>query len=218
MLTTKLNSKLDQKGHFNVLIIPLVVVGLLLITTAVLSVMYYGKFTEQRDKNQPLINAAVTEATNTQKTKLETEFTAREKEPYKNYTTPSELGSVKLTFPKTWSSYVISKGSSLDYYGHPNYVPSTGVNYALRMNILTSDFSNAIKSYDAAVQKGTLKATAVRVSGVTGTRLDGFLKPDQQGSMVIFPLRDKVLKIWTESNDYKADFDNVVVKNLTFVP
>lgn len=202
----------------NPLIIPLVLALLIVIATSVLSVLYYSKYTEQRDKNQPLIDAAVTAATDTQKKKLQAEFDEQEKQPYKTYTTPSELGAVKLTFPKTWSSYVANESGSFDYYGHPNYVPSKGVNYALRMKITTSNFSAALKSYDSFVQKGTLKATAVRAAGVTGTRLDGFLTPDQQGSMVIFPLRDKVLKIWTESTDYQGDFNNIILKNLTFVP
>ena len=92
------------------------------------------------------------------------------------------------------------------------------MNYALRMSILSRAFSNELKSYDSIVKKGDLNASAIRASGVTGTRLDGFLEKDKEGSMVIFPLRDKTLKIWTESKDYRSDFDNIVLKNLTFSP
>lgn len=203
----------------NPLVIPLVLAVLVLIGSSVMAVMYYGKFVEQRDNNQPIIDEAVAQAEETQKTKLENEFTEREKIPTKNYTSPAELGSVKIVFPKTWSSYIdSSKSGGMDYYGHPNYVPADNVNYALRMSVVDKPFSTEIKSYDSGVKKGDLKATAVQVSGTTGTRLDGFLKKDQEGSMVIFPLRDKTLRVWTESKEYRADFDNIVLKGLSFVP
>lgn len=203
----------------NPLAIPLVLAVLVLIVASVMAVMYYTKFVEQRDSNQPIIDAAVAEAEETQKEKLETEFTEREKLPTKNYTSPAELGSVKLVFPKTWSSYIdASKAGGMDFYAHPNYVPSEDVNYALRMSVVDKPFATEIKSYDSAVKKGDLKAAAVRVSGTTGTRLDGFLEKDQEGSMVVFPLRDKTLRVWTESKEFAADFDEIVLKGLTFVP
>ncbi len=211
--------KLNQNGIMNPLAIPLVLSVIVLIVSAVMAVVYYTKFVEQRDNNQPVIDEAVAQAEEAQKTKLENEFTEREKVPTKNYTSPAELGTVKLVFPKTWSSYVdTAKSGGLDYYGHPNYVPADGVNYALRMSVTDRPFASEIKSYDNAVKKGELKATAIQASGTTGTRLDGFLKKDQEGSMVIFPLRDKTLRIWTESKEFRADFDNIVLKNLTFVP
>lgn len=210
--------KLNQKGYLNPLVIPLVLSVVLLIAASVLAVMYYGKFVAQRDDNQPIIDAAIADAEEKLENKLENDFVEREKQPNKTYTSPSELGSVKLQFPKTWSSYTQIKSGAMEYYGHPNYVPSDGVNYALRMSVVDKAFASEVKSYDAAVKKGDLKASAVQVAGVTGTRLDGLLKKDQQGSMVIFPLRDKTLKVWTESNDFKNDFDNIVLKSLTFVP
>ncbi len=211
--------KINQIGSMNPLVIPLVLSVLLIIGASVAAVMYYTKFIEQRDSNKPIIEAAVIKAEESQKTKLEAEFVEREKIPTKNYTSPAELGSVKLNFPKTWSSMVaLGKATDIDFYGHPNYVPSEGINYALRMSIVKKAFSTDIKSYDAQVKKGDLKATAVQISGVTGTRLDGFLKKDQEGSMVVFPLRDKTLKVWTESKEFRNDFDNIVLKNLTFVP
>lgn len=211
--------KLNQNGIMNPLTIPLVLAVLVLVVSSVMAVMYYSKFVEQRDNNQPIIDEAVTKAEEAQKTKLEDEFTEREKIPTKNYTSPAELGSVKLVFPKTWSSYVDSgKSGGMDYYGHPNFVPAANVNYALRMSVIDRPFASEIKSYDNSVKKGELKATAVQVSGTTGTRLDGFLKKDQEGSMVIFPLRDKTLRVWTESKEFREDFNNIVLKGLTFVP
>lgn len=218
MLNAKKLNKLNQDGTMNPLVIPLIISVVLIIVSSVLAVMYYSKFIEQRDANQPTIDSAVATAEILQKGKLEAEFTEREKVPTKNFITPSELGSVNLQFPKTWSSYVIKGSGTLEYYGHPNYVPSKDVNYALRASVVDKDFAAELRTYDALVKKGELKATAVKASGVTGTRLDGFLKKDQEGSIVLFPLRDKVLKVWTESKDFRGDFDNIVLKNLTFIP
>lgn len=210
---------LDEKGLLNPLTIPVIFLVLLFIGTSVTSIMYYSKYVEQRDQNKPIIAAAVKEAEDAQKEKLEAEFTEREKVPTKQYISPSEFGSVKLVFPKTWSSYVdLQSSNGMEYLGHPNYVPSDNVNYALRMEVVQREFATELKTYDQYVKKGDLKATAIQASGVTGTRLDGLLEPDQAGSMVIFPLRDKTLKISTENKEYESDFNNIVLKRLTFVP
>lgn len=211
--------KLNQKGAISLLVIPVILLTIAVIVLSLIAVMYYNQFVEQRDKNEPIIAAAVEEAETAQKTELEAEFTEREKQPLKSYTSPSEIGGVNLRFSKAWSSYVdIKKTATMDFYAHPNFVPSDGVSYALRMSVVRADFASELKKYDAQKKKNELKATSISVSGVTGVRLDGFLEKDKEGSMVIFPLRDKTLRVWTESKDFRGDFDNIVLKNLTFVP
>lgn len=75
-----------------------------------------------------------------------------------------------------------------------------------------------MRTYESQLKKGDLKASSVQVSGVKGSRLDGFLKKDQEGSLVIFPLRDKTLKVWTENVEFRGDFDKIVLPGLSFVP
>jgi len=36
--------------------------------------------------------------------------------------------------------------------------------------------------------------------------------------MILLPLRDKTLKISTESQQFVGDFDNIILANLKFVP
>ena len=105
-----------------------------------------------------------------------------------------------------------------DEFSEREKVPSKDVNYALKMEIVPQAFATEIIQYDEYVKKGDLRATAVQASGATGTRLDGLLEPDREGSMVIFPLRDKTLKISTESKEFEDDFNNIVLQRLTFVP
>lgn len=211
--------KLNQTGVLNPLVIPLVITCIILVVASVMAVVYYGKYVDQRDNNQPVIETAVKQAEAAQKKELEADFAEREKLPTGSYTSPSELGSVKLTYPKTWSSYVDLKNEGeIQYYGHPSYVPAQNVNYALRMSVTNKSFAQEMKTFEALVKKGDLKATSVQVSGVKGSRLDGLFKKDQKGSMVVFPLRDKVLKVWTENVEFQGDFDKIVLKSLTFVP
>jgi hypothetical protein len=42
--------------------------------------------------------------------------------------------------------------------------------------------------------------------------------PTGTGTMVLLPMRDKTLEIWTESNDYLNDFNTYVLPNMTFAP
>lgn len=207
------------KKPFNMVIIPLVVVSVVMIVAAVLAVVYYGKYIEQRDHTQPMIAEAVREAEEAQQARLEAEFTEREKLPTKTYTAPSELGSVKVTMPKTWSQYLdMGKKNELQFYAHPNYVPSEGVNYALRMSVINKSYADEMKRYEPAIKKGDIKSSSVQASGATGARLDGTIEKDKEGSMVVFPLRDKTLRVWTENPEFQDDFDNIVLQSLTFVP
>ncbi|MCA9309196.1 hypothetical protein KC973_02370 [Candidatus Saccharibacteria bacterium] len=208
---------MNQRGIMNPLLIPLILAGLLCIGMSVATYLYYTKFVDQRDNVDAKIERAVDLATTDQKTKLETEFREKEKLPNKTYTTPSIYGSVKLTFPKTWSSFVNDSGSTLDYYAHPDVVPSKGVNYALRMSVSEKQFATEAKRYEQLVKRGDLTAQSITVAGTTGTRFDGLLKKDQEGILVMFPLRDTTLKVWTENKDYKGDFESIL-KLLTFVP
>lgn len=209
---------LNQKGMMNPLLIPLIFMCLLAVVFIGGSVKFYNDFVDQRDNNKPKIAAAVETATTAQKTKLDADFIEKEKQPYKTITGPAEFGSVKLTFPKTWSAYVQTDATAeYDFYAHPNFVPAKGVNYALRASVIKRAFFDEVKSYDNQVKKDELRASSVQISGTTGTRLDGFLEKDIEGSMVLFPIRDKTLAVWTESKDFRSDF-NTILKNLTFVP
>lgn len=210
--------KLNKEGAFNTLAIPLVIAVVAAIGFGVLAYMNYANYVDQRDNNQPKIKAAVSTAEAKQKATLEAEFKEREKEPNESYTSPSEFGSVKVAYPKTWSAYVSTSTAQLNFYAHPAYVPATDVNYALRMSVDPMQFASSIRAYDSLVKDGKLKASSIKIAGVKGVRLDGFLKPDQEGTMVIFPLRDKTLRVWTENKQYRGDFNNIVIKKLTFSP
>jgi hypothetical protein len=113
-------------------------------------------------------------------------------------------------------------------YFEPGTVP--GVNgatpFALRVEMLNQDYSQVVSQLTSQVQtsKGALTAAAyippkmVGVANVqTGTMFSGAISQKKNGSMVVIKVRDKTLKIYSESKDYLADFNNILA-SLTFSP
>ena len=175
----------------------------------------------------------VTKAQAAQKTQLEQEFAEREKSPNKTFKGSATYGSVTFNYPKTWSGYV-EQGSNekpINGYFFPNIVPAvnsssvTPTAFALRVELVSSDYAQVIKELEPQVTLGKLKAAAYvppKMKGVTnvqtGTRFDGELSQNISGSMVVIKVRDKTLKIYTQSPSFAGDFNNVVLKSLTFAP
>jgi hypothetical protein len=157
------------------------------------------------------------------------ELAEKEKLPLKTYQDPAAYGNVLITYPKTWGAYVVENSSNgtntpIDGFFHPGFVPDTsgGKNsFALRMQVVASPYSTELKKFDSYIKQGktTLKPyQAPKVTSVTGSRVDGQIDSQKQGNMVLFPLRDKTLKVWTEAAQFQSDFEKNVLPNLTFVP
>lgn len=215
--------KLNNHGEVNLLLVGMIVFALLFITSTVFAVMYYGKYKDWKENVDPKINAAVDKATTEQKSKLDLEFEEKEKYPLQEYISSPSLGSVKVMYPKTWSAYVdegTSNTTPIKGFFHPSFVPSVEkkIRFALRIELLDTSYANHLKSFDDKIKRKELTASAVQISGVTGTRLDGLLEKETNGSIVIMPLRDKTLRVWTESEEYRKDFDEIILKEFTFVP
>lgn len=169
-------------------------------------------------------------ATQTKKIEAEQEaiYAEKEKSPTKTYTGPSTLGSVSFNYPKTYSAYVIEAsstngGTPIDAFFHPNIVPKEdkSVQFALRFEVISTAYDQIVKQYDANLKTGKITTKAFRaaaVPDVLGVRFDGEVVTGKQGSVLVLPLRDKTLRIWTESKDFVADFDKYVVPSLSFVP
>lgn len=154
------------------------------------------------------------------------EFVEREKSPTKEYIGPTTYGSVKIVYPKTWGAYVNEKSSGaalLSGYWHPSFVPGadSGTAFALRMEVTSTSYDQVLKTFDGKVKAGKVKVSPYKaplVPSVLGSRVEGEINEGQKDYMVVFPLRDKTLKIWTESDQFLGDFDNIVLANLTFSP
>ncbi len=172
--------KLNQNGRVSVLLLPLAFFVLLTIAGAVFGVWSYGEMVDYRDNVDQKSATAVKAAESSLRKKLEAEFTEKEKQPLKTYTGPVSFGAIKVSYPKNWSSYVDLTNSSrpVNAYFHPDFVPSTGskVKYALRIELVNTEYSRVAKEYNDKVTRGELKAVTFENSGESGIRYDGKLE------------------------------------------
>jgi hypothetical protein len=207
----------------NPLLIPLSVLVLFLLGAIGASVYFYGRYQDASTNLDGQVAVAVEAANTVLTTELEADFAERAKDPNEVYKAPAELGSVAVTYPKTWSSHVIEKtgsGTVLDGYFHPGTVPNTkgDAKFAVRLELEGKAYAKEVEAYDKGVEDGELKARAVTINGVKGVRFDGAIDRDISGSIVLLPLRDRTLKIWTENADFLPDFNKIILPQLTFTP
>ena len=206
-----------------VAIIVLLVVSLLV--SLGVAIWAFSERSTYKNESDKISAKAVEEALAAQKLELEKQFDEQEKQPFETYQGPSDLGSITLSYPKTWELYVDEAKSgtaALKAYAHPGYVPSTNgdTSFALRYEVVSEDYANTLKDFDGQVKKGTVRVTpfrAEKVPSVVGAKLEGEIEPKKTGVMVIIPVRDKTLRIWTESTSFTPDF-NTILSSLTFVP
>lgn len=216
--------KLNSWGRIDPLIIPLILVSLLLVAAGGFGIWAYMSRQDYKDNSDQKAAAAVEVAEQKTSTAKDNEFAEKEKLPLKDYAGPAAYGSVVVKYPKTWSAYVSEKSSGnapIDGYFHPGFVPAVDgkISYALRMQVVNTNYVQALKQYDSRVKNGSLKAAAyvpAKQQTVTGTRFDGQVETDKTGVLIVLPLRDKTLKIWTESTDFINDFNNNILPNFTF--
>lgn len=216
--------QLDQRGVLNGLLIPLVLVSLLFVVAASFAGWAYTSRADYKNNSDAKAAAAVAVAEQATATKKDAEFVEKEKLPLVSYKGPAAYGSLLVKYPKTWSAYVSERTNSstpIDNYFHPQFVPAGDGDhsYALRVQVVNQSYATVLKSFEAKVKAGKLTATAyipATQPKVTGTRLDGEIQAKQQGSMVIVPIRDKTLKLWTESPDFVKDFNTNILPNYTF--
>ena len=172
---------------------------------------------------------AVETAKKTQAAQLQSQFAEQQKLPYKTYKGSTTYGSVSFNYPNPWSGYVDESASSepINGYFYPGIVPGlqSKAAYALRVELVDTDYSSVLNQHDSQIKDGSTKASAyippkmVGAANVQpGTRLDGALDSSANGSMVIIKVRDKTLQVYTQSNDFLNDFSNVVLPSLTFAP
>lgn len=211
-----------------ILITVLVVMTLLLFGAAGFGVWAYMGREDYKNNLEPKITAAVEVAKKEIASSKDNEYAEKEKIPLKRYNGPSTYGSVVVSYPKTWSAYVdesdtSSSSTPVNGYFHPNFVPGVqgATSFALRVQVLPSSYDKELKQFDPLASKGKIKVSAYsapKVSGIVGARVDGQIATGKSGSMVLFPLRDKTLKVWTEADQFVGDFNTYVLPNLTFIP
>lgn len=219
----------NQRGEINTLLIPLILLLLLFAGAAGFGYWAYSERQDYKLNSDQKVAAAVEIAKKEEGIKKDLAFAEAEKKPLTNYVGPDAYGTIDIEYPKTWSVYVnsaASKQQPLDAYFNPKVVPSVddpASVYGLRVKVVQQQYAQVIKQYDGYVKNKQVTVTPYslpQVPGVVGVRLDGLIIPAKKnsGAMIVMPLRDKTIQIWTDNAQMLGDFNNIVLPGLTFVP
>lgn len=215
----------NERGAVNILLIALIFVSLMFFGALGFGYWAYAQRTDYKENVDEKVNTAVEIAKKETATEKDNEFIEREKQPLKEYAGPASFGSIIVKYPKTWSAFVDENGSAnpVDGFFHPNFVPNSkgDTTFALRLQVTNSTYADEIKQFDSSVKNGKAKAKPykpVNNDNIIGTRITGEIDTNKTGVMILLPLRDKTIKIWTESDQFIADFENNILKNFKFVP
>lgn len=215
------------ESGFSPLVLPLGLAVFFLIAAIIFGGWAYTQMLDYKNHSDEKVAAAVTLAKAAEDTAKDAAFAEAEKQPLKTYQGPGTYGSVSVSYPKTWSAYIVDTRNAspyIDGYFHPDTVPDAngqGSVFSLRIQVVQDAYSDVLNGFASAVKNGSVKVVpyaAPKVPSVVGVRVDGQLTNSKQGSMVILPLRNMTLKIWTEAPQFEGDFNNNILPNLTFRP
>lgn len=206
----------NQKGEVNILMIMVVFFTFTTLALAGIAIYYIRGYQKAQTTVDIQKSAAAEAAKAQQKQADEAAFAEAAKQPYRAYSAPSVLGAMTLSFPKTWNIYAEENqgsGTQLNLFFNPEIVRADSTydgTYALRVTFEQQLYTESTKKRQNDIEKGLLRVQPITVQGVEGTRYTGQVTKERQGIMVILPIRDKTLTLWTESADYTADFDSII--------
>jgi hypothetical protein len=214
-----------EGGYVNPLLISLILSIVVLLGVAGFGAWAYSSRQDYKNNSDLKSAAAASEAV--KKTQIEeaAKYAEQAKSPLQQYVGPSQYGAVTVQYPKTWSGYIISNASNpLSTYFHPDVVPDIvgGKNaYAMRIQVIPRSYASQMQQYETSVNAKKITVTPYtlpKVPDVVGSRIDGQISADNQGSIVVLPLRNMTLMISTESQDFIKDFNEIILPNATFAP
>jgi len=203
-----------------------IVLSMLLVITLTFGLWAFAGRQSYKNDVDSRINVAVTNAKKQTQQIDAQNYAQQAEQPLKDFQGPSTYGSLHIKYPKTWSAYInLNDGSNpINGYFEPDYVPDIGSStslYALRVVITSNSYAQEMQQFSGSSSSGQSKVSAFSlksVQGVVGSRIDGQIINNKQGSMILMPLRDKTIEIWTESGQYLNDFNNNILPNITFSP
>lgn len=216
--------KHNQDGAANVLLLPLILASVFFVSALGFGTWAFSSRQDYKNNTDQKIALAVTAAQASEGERKDRLFAEAVKSPYKTYNGPEQFGSLALQYPKTWSAYVDASGNgteALDGFFNPEIVPSISdenSTFALRIKVIDQAYSDVLNGFDS--QEGvTITPYALpKIPKVVGVKLSGQIEQEKQGVMVLLPVRDKTLQVYTQSKAFENDFNNIILANLTFSP
>ena len=211
-----LANKKDKSGTAKI-----IAIIILSLTTVAFVGLFIWIFLQYNDLNADVdskIDVAVSEAKARQKMEDETEYSEREKNPYRNFAGPTDYGQLSFEYPKTWSLYVAKNaynGGDFEAYFNPIQVdaPSNNTINALRVSILTRSFESVTAEYQKYLdaKDSNLSVSNITVNGVAANRYIGTIPGTSlNGIIVIFKIRDKTALLRTDSMLFENDFNTLI--------
>lgn len=219
--------KLNQTGS---LLVPFIIVFLFFLGTVGFAAWAFLGMQDYKNNSDQKSAQAVKKAVVIEDVKKEAAFAETEKLPVKTYKGSATFGSLTFAYPKTWSAYISETGtgtSPINGYMNPNYVPdilNSGTAFALRFQVINTAYPQLLKSYDSLVTTGkavvapyaAAKQPKTLGSIITGT--PDYARPNVNQIIVILPIRDKTIQIWTEGPEHVEDFYKIILPSLNFEP
>jgi len=217
-----------QAGFVNVLVMGLVVVTILFVGAVSFGIWAFMSRQDYKTNSDQKSAVAASQAKKDTQAADALQNAEAAKNPLKTYVGPSQYGSVNIQYPKTWSAYVVEQDSTSstpsDYYFHPDTVPNVDNNenaYSLRVQVNQQTYDKVLASYDGLVKANKVRVTPYslsKVPSVIGSRIDGQITAQKQGSIILLPLRNVTLEVWTEANQFLPDFNTIILQNVSFSP
>jgi hypothetical protein len=223
----------NQTGIINTLLLPLILTILLFIGALSFAVWAFQGRQDYKNNVDQKIAVAVTASDANEDAKDNALYAQEAKNPLATYVGPAAFGSLHLSYPKTWSAYIDESSddtgnTDINGYFYPSFVPdvtNTSNSYALRVEILNSSYSSVLQTIQNAITAGGTTVAPYslpKIPNVVGSILEGNLVTDgsttKSGTMVVLPLRNTTLEIWTEASQFESDFTNSILPNVSFSP
>jgi hypothetical protein len=221
--------KHNQDGAISGLGISLVLAIILLVVLAVFGGWAFSSREDYKNNVDAKIHVAVTAAQNTAAVTEKAQLAQDEKQPYYSYQGPAQYGSIAFQYPRTWSGFVDTTGTSLlvnGYFMPPilSSVVDQTANFALRVEVIAAPYSQVMPGVVGVPGgKNPITSTAFalkNVPSVVGVVASGPLSvsPGSTATMVILPDRTNTIEIWTDGTAYLSDFNNIILPSFSFSP
>ncbi|MEX2014675.1 MAG: hypothetical protein WD885_01960 [Candidatus Saccharimonadales bacterium] len=212
----------SQSGAVSIVVISLIISCVLLVATIGFSTWAFTERQSYKNDVDGKIAAAIEINTKQVSDQKDNEFLEKEKFPLDTFEGSSQYGGVKVSYPKTWSAYIVENQATAEYVFAPDFISGEpDASRPLKITVETRSYSDALRVYDAQLLSGQLKAKAYslpKVRNVVGTRFDGSVLEGKQGTVILLPLRDKTITISNEVPGLINDFNKIILENMSFNP
>lgn len=220
--------KHDQRGAISLLSLFSTLITLLFIVAVCVGVVLYNGEHKYKNDSDKLVATAVSAAKQQQQKTDQSQFATESLQPLQPFVGPEAYGTVTLYYPKTYSAYIIvnsSNSSPVNGYFEPGYVPDTtniANAFALRLEVVSSSYDQVLSPYSSEAQTGKVTIAPYslpKVPSVVGVKITGKIESNvTNGIIIILPLRNTTLEVWTEAAQYESNFNTLILPNLSFSP